>query len=128
MHELSLAQSLIDQLLGLAEEHKASQINKVLVTIGPFSGVVRDSFEFGFNALKKDHPITRAAELELETPDPVYLCLDCDKVSVIPFSRPSSLFDQHSFSPHPKKCPWCGLNRLSPKGGKELLLNHVEME
>ena len=128
MHELSLAQSLIDQLLGLAKEHKADRITKVLVTLGPFSGVVRDSFEFGFDVLKKAHPLTREAVLELETPDPVYLCLDCGKVSVIPFSRQGDLLDVHSFSPYPKKCPWCCLNRLSPKGGNELILNHVEME
>ena len=128
MHELSLAQSLIDQLLDLAREHKAARINRVLVTLGPFSGVVRDSFEFGFDVLKKANPLTQGAVLELETPDPVYLCLDCGKLSAIPFSLPGNLLDGYSLSPHPKKCPWCCLNRLSPKGGNELILNHVEME
>ena len=71
MHELSLAQSLIDQLLDLAATHKAEQINRVVVTLGPFSGIVRDSFEFGFNVLKESHEVTRKAVLELDTPDPV---------------------------------------------------------
>lgn len=128
MHELSLAQSLIDQLLGLAKEHHANRITKVLVTLGPFSGVVRDSFEFGFNILKESQALTRDAELELESPDPVYICLDCGKLSVIPFTKPGDLLDIHSSRPYPKKCPWCCLNRLSPKGGNELILNHVEME
>lgn len=128
MHELSLAQSLIDQLLGLAKEHHAGRITKVLVTLGPFSGVVRDSFEFGFNILKESQALTRDAELELETPDPVYTCLDCGKLSAIPFSHPGDLLDIHSSRPYPKKCPWCCLSRLSPKGGNELILNHVEME
>ncbi len=128
MHELSLAQSLLDQLLDLAKEHHAVRINRVLVTLGPFSGVVRDSFEFGFNALKQSLELTRGAELELETPDPVYLCLDCGKVSVIPFSLPSDRLELAMTSTFPKKCPWCCLNRLSPKGGTELILNQVEME
>jgi hydrogenase nickel incorporation protein HypA/HybF len=128
MHELSLAQSLIDQLLDLAGEHKAERITRVLVTLGPFSGVVGDSFAFGFDILKQSHPRTQEAMLELETPDPVYLCLDCGKVSVIPFSLPGNPADVRCLSPHPKKCPWCCLNRLSPKGGDELILNHVEME
>ena len=128
MHELSLAQSLIDQLLDLAREHRAERINRVLVTLGPFSGIVRDSFEFGFNILKDGHEPTRKAVLELETPDPVYICLDCDKVAVIPLATPSDQMES-GFGPlWPKKCPWCCLNRLSPKGGTELILNQVEME
>lgn len=128
MHELSLAQSLLDQLVDLAKEHQAVRINRVSVILGPFSGVVRDSFEFGFNTLKQSMDLTRGAELELETPDPVYLCLDCGKVSVIPFSLPSDRLELSMTSPFPKKCPWCCLNRLSPKGGAELILNQVEME
>jgi len=128
MHELSLAQSLIDQLLTLARENQATQVNRVLVTLGPFSGIVRDSFEFGFNALKASHALTRRAVLELETPDPVYICLDCERVSVIPFATATDQMEMGPGHPYPKKCPWCCLTRLSPKGGTELILNQVEME
>ena len=128
MHELSLAQSLVEQILDLVKEHGAQQVNRVVVTLGPFSGVVRDSFEFGFNALKQDHDSVRGAELVLETPDPVYLCLDCGKVSVIPFALPEEKPDAFRRDVFPKKCPWCCLSRLSPKGGTELILNQLEME
>jgi len=128
MHELSLAQSLIDQLLDLARENQAVRINRALVTLGPFSGVVRDSFEFGFNILKESHDVTRKAVLELETPDPVYICLDCEKVAVIPFATQNDQMEMSPGYPYPKKCPWCCLTRLSPKGGTELILNQVEME
>lgn len=128
MHELSLAQSLLDQLLDLVREHQAQRITRVAVTIGPFSGIVRDSFEFGFNILKENLPQTKDAVLSVETPDPVYVCLDCHKVSVIPFARPDESVDLLFNGPYPKKCPWCCLTRLSPKGGAELILNQVEME
>ncbi|MGE4560080.1 MAG: hydrogenase maturation nickel metallochaperone HypA [Desulfobulbus sp.] len=128
MHELSLAQSLLDQLLGLAREHRAERITRVSVTIGPFSGIVRDSFEFGFNILKDSLPLTKDAVLEVETPDPVYTCLDCSKISVIPFAQPGESPEMILAGPYPKKCPWCCSNRLSPKGGSELILNQVEME
>jgi hydrogenase nickel incorporation protein HypA/HybF len=127
MHELSLAQSLITQLLDMVKEHQADRVTRLSVTIGPFSGVVRDSFEFGFNALKLSSEATRTAALEVETPDPAYLCLDCDKVSVIPFSQPTESTDA-IFGGYPKKCPWCCRGRLSPKDGTELILNLVEME
>ncbi|WP_448873661.1 hydrogenase maturation nickel metallochaperone HypA/HybF [Desulfobulbus propionicus] len=128
MHELSLAQSLLDQLLDLAREHQAKRITRVAVTIGPFSGIVRDSFEFGFNILKESMPQTKGAVLEVETPDPVYVCLDCNRVSVIPFAQSQSPSELALGGAYPKKCPWCCLNRLSPKGGTELILNQVEME
>jgi len=128
MHELSLAQSLLDQLLDLAREHGASRITRVAVTIGPFSGVVRDSFAFGFDTLKGALEVTRDAVLDLETPDPLYLCLDCNRVSVIPFAASEWSPDPLAGGFYPKKCPWCCLTRLSPKGGTELTLNQVEME
>lgn len=128
MHELSLAQSLLEQLLGLAKEHQAERITRITVTLGPFSGVVRDSFEFGFDNLKQSQDATRKTILVLETPDPVYICLDCDKVSVIPFAAPNASLERTFSSLYPKKCPWCCSNRLSPKDGTELILNQVEME
>ena len=53
MHEMSLAQGLIEELSVLASKNKALRIVQVRVVLGPFSGVVADSFSFGFNVLKK---------------------------------------------------------------------------
>ncbi|MDR2549123.1 MAG: hydrogenase maturation nickel metallochaperone HypA [Desulfobulbus sp.] len=128
MHELSLAQSLITQILALAAEHGACKVSRVVVTLGPFSGVVRDSFEFGFSILKQEQEPVRDAHLELETPDPEYRCLDCGKVAVIPFPRQSDRLELARCGLATKKCPWCGSNRLSPQGGTELILNQLEME
>ncbi len=128
MHELSLAQSLIDQLLELAGEHQAVRINRVVVTLGPFSGIVQDSFAFGFNILKAERPATRDAVLEMETPDPEYSCVECNTLSVIPFPRQSERLELARCGLAARKCPWCGSNRLSSRGGTELILNQVEME
>ncbi len=128
MHELSLAQSLINQLLGLADEHKATQINRVEVTIGPFSGIVADSFSFGFSVLKEHQPATKNAELLLITPAPEYRCLACNETTIIPLADKGDpvRLAGHNFSD--KKCSQCGSNRLSPEGGTDLVLNQLEME
>lgn len=128
MHELSLAQSLIEQILELAAKHQAVRINRVVVTLGPFSGIVQESFAFGFNILKAERPETRGAILQLETPDPEYTCLDCNTLAVIPFSRQNEGLELVRCSLAARKCPWCGSSRLSPKGGIELILKQVEME
>ena len=66
MHELSLAQGLLDQLLGLAEQHGAEQILTVRVQIGGQAGIVIDSFIFGFDAVKTIDARTRNANLEIQ--------------------------------------------------------------
>jgi Zn finger protein HypA/HybF involved in hydrogenase expression len=63
MHELSLAQGLLGQLEELASTHKAQTILVVRVDIGRQSGIVKDSFCFGFDALKKEKPLTQNAVL-----------------------------------------------------------------
>ncbi|MCL1979978.1 MAG: hydrogenase maturation nickel metallochaperone HypA [Proteobacteria bacterium] len=128
MHELSLAHSLIEQILALAAEHGARKINRVVVTLGPFSGVVRDSFEFGFSVLKREREPVRDASLELKTPDPEYRCLDCGQITIIPFPRQIDRLALIRSDLTTRVCPGCGSTRLSPNGGTELILNQLEME
>ena len=66
MHELSLAQALLDKLQELALVHGAEKILRVRVNIGRASGIVIDSFVFGFDAVKMDQPLTREAVLSIE--------------------------------------------------------------
>jgi hydrogenase nickel incorporation protein HypA/HybF len=75
MHELSLAQGLLDQLEDLAREHKAKTVCVVRVDVGEQSGIVVDSFSFGFNALKQDKKLTENALLEINQPPGTELIL-----------------------------------------------------
>ena len=50
MHEISLVQGLLAELALLAEKHESKSISKVRVEVGPLSGIVVDSFQFGFDA------------------------------------------------------------------------------
>ena len=65
MHELSLAQGLLTQIKELAAVHEATKIITVRVSIGYNSGIVVDSFSFGFNAIKADNELTGDAVLEI---------------------------------------------------------------
>lgn len=69
MHEFSLAQSLVAQLLELAAQHKAMKIYVVSVNIGVLSGIVTDSFTFGFEILAKEQPVLAGAKLEITATD-----------------------------------------------------------
>ena len=61
MHEMSLAQGMIRQVLALAQKHQAGRIASITVLLGPFSGVVAESFAFGFEVLKKEEPCLAGA-------------------------------------------------------------------
>ena len=128
MHELSLAQGLIEQLLTLADEHKRKRILKLTVSIGPFSGIVVDSFNFGFDALKQERALTSTAVLEIEIPEPSYSCLDCKQI----FSLKPDEQDSNFGLPHGGfstiSCIACGSQRVISKGGDELILKQIEME
>ncbi len=124
MHELSLARSLIDQVLALAKEHQAEKIIKVTVIIGPFSGIVADSFCFGFEALKLEQNRTRESILILETPSPEYSCLKCGNTFTCRTEQtiPARLFTTDT------PCPACGSEHCTTSGGTELILKQLEME
>lgn len=114
MHEFSLAQGLVNQLLTLADRHKARKICTVRVEIGSLAGIVADSFAFGFEVLTRENPVTDGAALEIIATDPRYRCLDC--AAIMPFTTSDAL------------CPHCGSRRLAREGGDDLILTHVEME
>jgi hydrogenase nickel incorporation protein HypA/HybF len=116
MHEMSLAQSLIEQLLRLAAEHHASRVVKARVRIGPLAGVVVDSFCFGFDAVKTGSVVTRETVLELECPPAVYRCLACGREDDV--CRPADV-----------PCSGCGSRgKAFPVGGDDLILQQVELE
>jgi hydrogenase nickel insertion protein HypA len=115
MHEISLVQGLFQQLGDLAAENKASRILSVTMEIGPLSGVVADSFRFGFDILSAESELVRGARLIIETPPARYLCSGCGQVAETVDGRPDA-------------CPNCQDLLLVPQGGDDLILRQVEME
>jgi hydrogenase nickel incorporation protein HypA/HybF len=115
MHEISLVQGLFKQLKELAEENKATKILSVTMEIGPYCGVVVDSFQFGFDIISADDPLVRGAKLIIQIPPVSYSCTNCNHVEVTTGSKP-------------EECPRCGELLLIPNGGNDLMLRQVEME
>jgi len=115
VHEFTLAQGLMAQLQELAREHHAKRVTAVKVAIGPFSGIVVDSFRFGFECISSESDLTRGASLEIETVAPTFMCCSCDKK-----------FEAQSC--YAGRCPHCNGDNVIPFGGNELILLQVEME
>lgn len=65
MHELSLAQALLEQVQVAAREHGNPRVERVRVRIGEFAGVEPEALRFAFATLRDDYGCA-AAELAIE--------------------------------------------------------------
>lgn len=54
MHEASVTQALLDLVLKKAEEHQASHVNEVHVSVGGLSTFVDESIDLWWRALASD--------------------------------------------------------------------------
>lgn len=115
MHEISLVQGLLQQLRDIAEQHNTSRVLKVTMVIGPLSGVVIDSFRFGFDVLSKGDDLVRNARLEIVVPEASYRCSGCGHA-------------ERTAGQRPRRCSACGDTLLIGEGGDDLILQQVEME
>ncbi len=115
MHEISLVQGLLRQLHDIAKQHKASRVLKVTMAIGPLSGVVVESFRFGFDILSQGDELVRDARLEIFVPEVSYRCSGCGHVLKTDAGRP-------------QQCSACGDTLLIGENGDDLILQQVEME
>ncbi len=114
----------------MAFQHQARKVTRVVVKIGPFSGVVMDSFTFAFEVLKEDEELLRHAHLEIIRPGPRLCCSLCGREMD---AESGDLSFEHNMLPGQlfskgKRCSHCGQGSLYPSGGDEILLMQIEME
>ena len=113
MHELSICQALIEQVVHVAEEQRARRVVSVTVRIGPLSGVEPALIESAYPLASAG---TNAADsrLVIERSEVRVRCLECGVESRASSSR--------------LLCGECGGWRVQVLTGQELLLARVELE
>lgn len=113
MHELSLAQGLVEQVERAAESEGALRVVRIAVRIGKYSGVERDAFEFAFPCAA-ENTVAQNAELEIEELPAAVACRSCKAIS------------------HPEvanlACTQCGSTDVEITGGHEFLIQSIELE
>ena len=92
MHELSLAQALVDQVVDVLHQEGESRVASIKVEIGALSGVEREAFEFAFPFACEQTPLEgarldvvdvsvrircRVCGAESCPEPPMILCLQC---------------------------------------------------
>lgn len=113
MHELYLAESLIEQIERCLSKEGAAKVHKVTVQMGKLSGVEREPFEFAFK-LASEGRITEKTKLVIEEVPLEISCGDCGEKTCpeIPFM----------------KCGRCDSVNVKIISGKDFLIKSMEIE
>lgn len=84
MHELSIAEGIIEIVERTANANHVRHVKTVRVSIGELAGVDIPSLEFAWQSVRKGG-VAQNAELEIERPRGEAWCLQCQKT--IPLHR-----------------------------------------
>lgn len=113
MHEMSLAEGVLQIIEDSARTQNFSRVKTVWLEIGQLAGVEVEAMKFCFDAVTRDS-IAHGALLEIiETPGRAW-CMQCsDTVAV------QALYDE---------CPKCGGHQLQVTGGNEMRVRELDVE
>lgn len=113
MHELSIAQSIVDSAREHAALNGGRRVLRVGVRVGEISGVAVEALEFCFGMTVAGTDL-EGASLDLERVPVRYRCASCG----------------HEFHPVEflAECPACGSTGASMVAGDELGMSFLELE
>ena len=114
MHELSIVQTLIEQVeQEVQRSGQEGQVTRLELVIGRLSGVNSDSIRFALQMLTPG-TLLEAAEVHITEPKARCCCRACGARSEI---------DEFVV-----ECPACGNADLFIEGGRDLILQSIELE
>jgi hydrogenase nickel incorporation protein HypA/HybF len=113
MHELALAQGVLDIVLCTAAGNNAVRVAGVKVIAGELTGTVPEALEMGFAAVAKG-TIAENARILIQLVPATAHCRDCSSTTGI---------DKYCFA-----CECCGSHAIEIVTGRELLVESVEVE
>ncbi len=114
MHEMSVAQNIIDIVSQHLPEENSHSVQSVAIKIGKMAGIVPDSLEFGFQVLAAETPGMEKAVLQMEFTSLVIHCGQCKKDFEI---------DDPFFI-----CPECTNANVKILSGTELQVTEIEID
>jgi hydrogenase nickel incorporation protein HypA/HybF len=114
MHELSVAEALIDQVTAeLDRTGQRGPVTRVDIAIGWLSGVHCEALRFAFELLAPG-TVVEAARLSIRQPPAVSYCRSCGA--------------EEEIDGMVADCPRCHSPEIAIDQGRELLLESIELE
>ena len=112
MHEFSVCIALMEQVERIAQEHGAVRVERIVLQIGPLSGVEASLLKHAW-PLAATGTLAESAELVIETAPVKVKCTQCGAESEV--------------VPNRLLCTACGDYRTQLLSGDEMLLANLEL-
>ncbi len=113
MHELSLAESIVQLIEDAAIEQQFTQVKTVWLEVGQLACVEQESLRFFFDVVTEDS-IARQAKLEIIEIAGQAVCKDCHRATLIATLH--------------QACPQCGSYALHITQGDGMRIKELEVE
>ena len=112
MHEMSLAEGVLQVIEDAARAQDFSRVTAVWLEIGELSGVEVEAMKFCFDAVVRDS-IAEGARLEIVAAPGTGWCMTCART--VPMKE---VFGE---------CPDCGSHQMQVNGGTEMRVKELEV-
>jgi len=113
MHELSIANNLIDIVCQHLQQEGGGTVKNVKLRIGQLSCVHQQSLRFSFDLVTENTPL-QGATLEIVTLPVVVYCAPCQQLQELPGIQKF-------------QCPVCGTPTSDIRQGQELEIESIEV-
>lgn len=113
VHELSIAQGILDTVVEQAKEHEATRVVSIRLRIGELTAIVDDALMFAFEVLSED-TCAKGARLDIEHVPWQVRCSDCAHEFTVVDAYP--------------QCPRCDRVGGETIAGRELQIVEMDVE
>ena len=120
MHELSMAQGIINAVLETAEANNATEVNEVSIEVGRLAMINPEQLQFILGVLI-ENTIIEDAKINFEEIPAEIECGDCN------FHGVAVLDDSDHYAPL-VKCPECGSLKVETLNGKDIVVKNIVIE
>jgi hydrogenase nickel incorporation protein HypA/HybF len=114
MHESSIAHSILEIVDEQCREQGCTTVESIIVRLGKATGVMPESLQFAFDALKEP-TVAKDATMTIEIVQVGGRCRSCNKEFDVPDA-------QYIFA-----CPLCGSKEFEVSRGREMEIAEMEM-
>ncbi len=120
MHELSMAQGIINAVIETAESNNATEVTEVGIEIGRLAMINPEQLRFMLSVLV-ENTIVEDAEIKIEE---IPIEVDCPECG---FHGEAQVDDKDHYAPL-VECPKCKNRRVSILNGKDCVVKNIVIE
>lgn len=120
MHELSMAQGIINAVLETAENNNATEVTEIYIEVGKLAMLNPEQLRFLLDVLV-ENTIAENAKMDIKEIPVIINCPECG------FEGEAKIDDEDHYAPS-MECPKCGNLRISILSGRDCIVKNIVIE